>query len=97
MTDRILANLNASASNIAKHLAPSIVYQNRKPAKKPQTFFEEIKSTISCRDNRPYIQPDVFGKLDNICKSTDQLNYLASAVISNLERMGIKIPEPSKM
>ena len=92
MTKKIINALDRSAAEIAFKLAPAVIMQNKTKNKKPMTFRDEIKQTLTCTENRPFIQNDIDSglKIENISKTKEQIDYLTDQVISRLDELGVK-------
>ena len=90
MTKKTITTLKNAAANIAIHLAPAIIFQKKTQTKKNQDFFTEIKQTITCKENRPFIQLDTALNIENISKTKEQIDFLTTEVITNLKSFGVK-------
>ena len=89
MTKDTINSLDRSASIIAMHLALAVMRQAKTATKAKQSFRDEIRQTLSCKENRPFIQMDIEMKVENVCKSKEQLDYLTDQVISRLDEMHV--------
>lgn len=89
MTKNTINSLDRSASVIAMHLAPAVMMQKKTAVKAKQSFRDEIRQTLSCKENRRFIQMDMEMKVENVCKSKEQLDYLTDQVISRLDEMHV--------
>lgn len=95
MKQSTLNRLDRSAVEIAGFIETCLRGFNGGRCMEPgRSFRDEVKRTVSHRNNRYAMAQMCEGDPENICKSKEQIDYLADAVIDRLKEAGVDIPAP---